>query len=126
MTTDQADGPAEIRERALRTAVAAKESLYRLGGDYMTSQEARTAAKDLGMKGWPFYFAGRGGVLGNVEPDVVHAAFYFFPAEHVREHWGTARDTSRSPALEHVVGRYAELQRAWADAHLASLGEPDA
>jgi hypothetical protein len=126
MTADETADPAERRERALSTAVAAKEPLSRLGGDYMTSREARTAAKDLGMKGWPFYFAGRGGVLGQVGPEAVHAVFCFFPVEHVHEQWATARDTSQSPALERVVDRYAELQRAWADAHLASFSEADA
>jgi hypothetical protein len=47
------------------------------------------------MKRWPFYFAGRGGVLGHVGPEVVHAVFYFFPFENVREQWATARDASR-------------------------------
>jgi hypothetical protein len=126
MTADETTEPAEIRERALSTGVAAKEPLYRLGGDYMTSQEARTVAKDLGMKGWPFYFAGRGGVLGPVGPEAVHAVFGFFPVEHVREQWATVLDTSRSPALDSVVDRYAGLQRDWADAHLDSLSEPDA
>jgi hypothetical protein len=126
MTADQTIDPAEIRERALSTAEAAKEPLYRLGGDYMTSQEARTVAKDLGMKGWPFYFAGRGGVLGPVGPEAVHAVFGFFPVEHIREQWATVQDTSRSPALDSAVDRYADLQRVWADAHLASFSEPDA
>jgi hypothetical protein len=123
---DQTIGPAQIRERALSTAVAAKELLTRLGGDYMTSPEARAAAKDMGMKGWPFYYAGRGGVLGHVGPEAIHAVFFFFPVELVHEHWATARDTSQSPALERVVDRYVDLQRVWADAHLASFREPDA
>lgn len=126
MTTDQTIDPAEIRERALSTGVAAKDLLYRLGGDYMTSQEARTAAKDQGMKGWPFYFAGRAGVLGDVGAEAVHAVFGFFPVEHVSAQWATVQDSAQGPALERVVDRYAGLQREWADAHLASFSEPDA
>lgn len=126
MTADPIIDPVAIRERALSTAVAAKDALFRLGGDYMSSKEARIAAKDLGMSGWSFYYGGRGGVLGPVPAEVVHAVFCFFPAAHVAEHWAAARDTSQSPPLERVVDRYRDLQRVWADAHLAGLPDADA
>src|SRR2546429_9856078 len=105
-TIDPADDPAAIRERALSTAVEAKRALSALGGDYMTSQAARTAAKDLGMRGWTFYFGGRAGVLGSVEPEVVHAIVGFFPAEHVVASWTVARDPRQSRSEEHT----SELQ----------------
>jgi hypothetical protein len=125
MTADPTNDPTKIRERALSTATEAKALIYALGGDYMTSQEARAAAKDLGMKGWPFYFAGRVGVLGPVTADVVHAVVGFFPVGHVAESWAAARDP-QAPRLESVVDRYTALQRAWADAHLAGFAEADA
>jgi hypothetical protein len=123
---DAAADPAAIRERALSTAVEAKRALSALGGAYMTSQAARTAAKDLGMKGWPFYFGGRVGVLGPVEPEVVHAIVGFFPAEHVVATWTVARDPRQSPPLDRIVDRYRDLQRKWADEFLAPLPEADA
>lgn len=125
-TSDPAGDPAAIRERALSTAVEAKGALSALGGGYMTSQAARIAAKDLGMKGWPFYFGGRIGVLGPVEPEVVHAIVGFFPAEHVRASWAVARDPRQSPPLDRTVDRYRDLQRKWADEFLAALPEADA
>ncbi|GAA1952516.1 SCO6745 family protein [Catenulispora subtropica] len=126
MTADPIDDPAAIRERALSAAVEAKGALSALGGDYMSSQAARVAAKDLGMKGWPFYFGGRVGVLGPVPPEVVHAIVGFFPAEHVVASWTTARDPKQSPPLDRIVDRYRDLQRKWADEFLAALPEPDA
>jgi hypothetical protein len=125
MTADPTIDPTKIRERALSTATEAKGPLHALGGDYMTSQEARVAAKDLGMKGWPFYFGGRVGVLGPVSADVVHAVVGFFPIEHVVESWTAARDPL-APRLDSIVDRYTALQRSWADAHLAGLAEEDA
>jgi hypothetical protein len=130
MTADQTiypvTDPVAVRERSLSTAVEAKGPLFALGGDYMSSQEARPASKELGMRGWPFYFGGRAGVLGPVAPEVIHAVFCFFPFEHVLENWGAARDSSKSPSLERIVDRYRELQGEWADAHLADLSEADA
>ena len=118
--------PAQIRELALSTAVEAKGALTALGGDYMSSQAARTAAKDLGMKGWPFYFGGRVGVLGPVAPEVVHAVVGFFPAELAVPSWTTARDPKQSPPLDRVVDRYRDVQRMWADEFLAALPEDEA
>jgi hypothetical protein len=126
MTADPTNDPVVIRERALSTAVEAKGPLSILGGDYMASQEARVAAKDLGIGRWPFYFGGRGGVLGPVPAEVVHAVFCFFPAEHVHKNWGIARDAAASGPLERIVDRFADLQRVWADAHLSGLAESDA
>src|SRR5690348_11577507 len=111
MTADPTLDPAVIRERALSTAVEAKDALYSLGGDYMYSQEARVAAKDLALHGWTFYFGGRVGVLGPVGYEVVHAVTAFFPVEHVQQYWNLAKDPSQGPPLERVVDRYRDLQR---------------
>ena len=126
MTADPTIDPASVRELALSTAVEAKAALTALGGDYMSSQAARTAAKDLGMKGWPFYFGGRVGVLGPVAPEVVHAIVGFFPAEPAVPSWTTARDPKQSPPLDRVVDRYRDVQRMWADEFLAALPEDEA
>jgi hypothetical protein len=126
MTADPIDDPATVRERALSAAVEAKAALSALGGDYMSSQAARVAGKDLGMKGWPFYFGGRVGVLGPVAPEVVHAIVGFFPVAHVVASWTTARDPKQSPPLDRIVDRYRDLQRKWADEFLAALPETDA
>ncbi len=71
------------------TAEAAKDHVSRVGGGFMLSRATREAGAALGLGegGWTFYVAGRAGVLGRVDPDVVTAALVFFPPSWVREHW---------------------------------------
>jgi hypothetical protein len=78
------------------------------------------------MKGWPFYFGGRVGVLGPVAPEVVTAVVGFFPAELAVPSWTTAADPKQSPPLDRVVDRYRDVQRMWADEHLAAFPEDEA
>jgi hypothetical protein len=47
--------------------------------------------KEVGLDGFRLYFLGRGGVLGNVEPDVIVAAFGYFAPGVVHAMWGSAR-----------------------------------
>ncbi|HVB27272.1 MAG TPA: hypothetical protein VNE21_05110 [Mycobacteriales bacterium] len=70
---------------------AAKEPVGRLGGAFMLDAECRQRGLDLGYSAWPYYYGGRGGVLGDVDPDVVAAAFVFFAPEVVRKAWERAR-----------------------------------
>jgi len=48
-------------------------------------------ARQLGLTGWAFYVAGRGGALGDVRPDTVAAALGFIAPEAVRDGWEAAR-----------------------------------
>jgi hypothetical protein len=93
-----------------------KTCVRRLGGTFMKSAEARQDAARLGLPGFTHYVAGRGGVLGDVEPDVAATAFAFFPAPFVRDHWRAARER-RHP--KRSASCYAETCRAWGRAHLA-------
>ncbi|HMD44737.1 MAG TPA: hypothetical protein VKG43_01160 [Acidimicrobiales bacterium] len=45
----------------------------------------------LGLDGFRFYFLGRGGVLGDVEPRVIVSAFGYFKPSLVEHIWDTAR-----------------------------------
>ncbi len=47
--------------------------------------------KELGLDGFRFYFLGRGGVLGDVEPAVVVAAFGYFSPGVVEVIWDSAK-----------------------------------
>jgi hypothetical protein len=47
--------------------------------------------KELGLDGFRFYFLGRGGVLGDVEPAVVVAAFGYFSPGVVEAIWDSAK-----------------------------------
>jgi hypothetical protein len=91
-------------------AGAAKGFIDRLGGGFMRSREVAAAAEDGGYRGWQMYFAGRAGVLGDVDADVVSASVTFFPADFVRRAWTGSRDIEPRPAS---VARYAGAAHAW-------------
>ncbi|HSL59409.1 MAG TPA: hypothetical protein VK866_16295, partial [Acidimicrobiales bacterium] len=46
----------------------------------------------LGLDGFRFYFLGRGGVLGDVEPAVVTSAFGWFAPDLVASMWTSAKE----------------------------------
>lgn len=71
------------------------------GWAYYFTPETQAKGAELGLKGPMFYFAGRGGVLGDCDADVVTAAFGYFNPAVVRRAWESA--TSIQPARE--IGR---------------------
>ena len=51
-----------------------------IGASFYFDPDTLARGKELGLDGFRFYVLGRGGVLGDVEPDVVRSAFgYFHP-----------------------------------------------
>lgn len=70
---------------------------------------------ELGFQGIDFYFAGRGGVLGEVDGDVVASAMMFFAPTTVCAAWANSAEvmprTSASAA-------FADCMATWAHAHL--------
>jgi hypothetical protein len=121
LETDVDDGPAFAA--ACGTLVAS------LGGGFMISSQAKAFAKDNGLRGWAAYVVGRGSVLGDVDADVVTAAFGFWPSDVVRESWAAGRaaiplDAARAgyAAACHDWGRqrYADLDDAGRLAELLS------
>jgi hypothetical protein len=103
-----------------------------LGGAFMVSRYAKAAADEQGLRGvWTSYFAGRAGVLGDVDADVVAAAVAFFPADVVRTAWDAARATVDD--VRQSSARYARACHEWGrprlgafagSARLAELAEP--
>lgn len=71
------------------------------GWAYYFTPETQARGAELGLKGPMFYFAGRGGVLGDCDADVVTAAFGYFNPAVVRRAWESA--TAIKPARE--IGR---------------------
>ncbi len=69
--------------------------------------------KELGLDGFRFYFLGRGGVLGDVEPEVVVSAFGYFEPGLVAKMWnsGKERIAPRAAAREYLACN-ADLGRA--------------
>ena len=99
-------------------AAACGPLIQELGSGYMISPQARAFSKQHGLRGWQGYFVGRGSVLGDVDADVVTAAFGFFPVDVVREAWEGART-----AIDVATARegYAEVCREWGRARLESF-----
>jgi hypothetical protein len=71
------------------------------GWAYYFTPETQAKGAELGLKGPMFYFAGRGGVLGDCDADVVTAAFGYFNPAVIRRAWESA--TAIRPARE--IGR---------------------
>ncbi|MGK5556542.1 SCO6745 family protein [Actinomadura kijaniata] len=103
-------------------SAAAKEPIYKLGGGFMISREAKAFSAETGLSGWAPYFRGRCGVLGEVDADVVAAAVGFFPPRVVRDHWEAARSL---PAAE-TAARYARVAADFGRRKLAGLPDEEA
>jgi hypothetical protein len=92
-----------------------------LGAAFYFTPETLAKGKELGLDGFRFYFLGRGGVLGDVEPAVVQSAFGYFEAGLVRKIWNSARERAKLSPRE--VGR-AYLSAGWdfGRRHFGELG----
>lgn len=78
----------------MSVASAVKDQIQQIGGGFFFSREARAFAESTGVPGFlPGYTRGRGGVLGDVDADVVTAAFGFFPADSIRAAWEATAST---------------------------------
>jgi hypothetical protein len=58
-----------------------------LGWAFYFAPETLAKGEELGLDGFRFYFMGRGGVLGDVEPSVVASAFGYFKPSVVEDMW---------------------------------------
>lgn len=90
-----------------------------VGGAFMLHPDTMGRATEQGYNNpFAFYFAGRGGVLGDVDADVVIAAFGWFEPGLVRPLWeeGVAVHGAREASR-----RYAQACAAWGRDHLAGV-----
>lgn len=106
----------------LETVRAVKVVVASLGGAFMTDPVTTERGRELGYRSWSFYAAGRGGVLGEVDADVVTAAFAFFPPERLRLWWEGGL-TVATPAA--AAAAYADCCAAWGRRHLGAGTELD-
>jgi len=116
MVVSSAYGEAMAQLSGRQLAELVDPSLNALGVKYMLDPETGAIGKAAGYpRGFPFYMAGRGGVLGDVDPDVIYAAFMFFDKELVTSAWnqGIAVE-GPGPASR----RYAGAADAWAVANM--------
>jgi hypothetical protein len=100
------------------------------GGRWMLHPEVLGSCKDAGYpNGFVYYVTGRGGVLGDVDADVVVSAFAFFEPGLVRKMWeggvgveGPRKSAARYGAACAEFGR-SRLQGFDRAARLAELAE---
>ncbi len=88
------------------------------GGAFMLHPDTTARGEAIGLDLGGFYGLGRGGVLGDVDADVVIAAFAFFEPGLVRAIWDGARQ-KMTPA--EGATKYAEACVAWGRDHLADV-----
>ncbi|HVE63809.1 MAG TPA: hypothetical protein VNB94_08420 [Mycobacteriales bacterium] len=104
------------------TAAAVKDDIGRLGGAFMLSEQAKAASTSAGIGGWAMYMIGRGGVLGDVHPDVVTSAFYFLPASSVHKGWVKGRAALTPPG---AVSLFTGACHEWGRRHLAGVTDAE-
>ena len=63
-----------------------------VGNRFYFHPDTLAKGKELGLDGFRFYFLGRGGVLGDVEPAVVVSAFGYFSPSVVEVMWSSAKE----------------------------------
>jgi hypothetical protein len=112
-----------------QTAAAIRPAIQELGGAFAEEPKTLRRARQLGLTGWSFYVAGRGGALGDVRPDIVAAALGFIATDAVRDGWNTAgRVTTPGQVAEHHLAECCrwgreKLERFHAVGRLVELAE---
>lgn len=95
----------------LETIQAVSPQINDIGGRFMLHPETLKIGTEAGYpNGYAWYVAGRGGVLGGVDADVVVAAFGFFNPSLVRKMWeaGIAVEGARPASA-----RFATACASW-------------
>jgi len=82
-----------------QTAAESRSSIQELGGAFAEDPKTLRRARQLGLTGWAFYVAGRGGVLGDVDPAIVGAAIGFINTEAILDGWASARRVAPPPRI---------------------------
>jgi hypothetical protein len=75
------------------------------GNRFYFDADTMARGKELGLDGFRFYFLGRGGVLGDVDPAVVVASFGYFSPGVVELMWDSAKQimAPRDAAREYLA-----------------------
>jgi len=108
----------DLTECARRTG----DPIARVGGAFMLDPATTERGAVLGLDFAEWYGLGRGGVLGDVDADVVAAAFVWFSPALIRAVWESAR-AKHSP--QESATAYAEACRVWGRDHLGGLAGND-
>lgn len=94
-----------------------------IGGKFMIHPETMAIGAEAGYpNGFVFYMRGRGGVLGEVDADVVHSAFMFFNKDIITKMWtgGVATEDARAAGR-----RFAAACQAFGTKRLSGAADMD-
>ena len=94
-----------------------------IGGAFYFHPDTVARGRELELGGLRFYFLGRGGVLGDVEPGVITSAFGYFEPGLVAKLWTSATEKL---APREAGREYLECARAFARTHFGRLDGLDA
>ena len=106
-----------------QVASAISQPLSSLGAKYMLDAETMAHGASAGYpNGFAYYVAGRGGVLGDVDSDVVYSAFMFFERSLIDKLWkaGVAVEGARAAGK-----RYMQSCDDWGRKHLSTIENLD-
>ena len=101
-----------------QSAASAKSIVLELGNAFSNDPRTMRRAREIGLTGWSFYVAGRGGALGDVRADTVAAAMGFIAPAAVRDGWDAARRVA--PPMEVAAQSLAECCR-WGQENLGDF-----
>jgi hypothetical protein len=97
-------------------AKATHQAVVEVPAQFMLDPATYTHGGDLGFEGMNYYVAGRGGVLGPCDADVVSAAFVFFNPDSIRTAWEASAEVM--PAAS-AAAEWAGSCHQWAEDHVA-------
>lgn len=100
---------------ALTAATRTASAVSTVASHFMLDGNTYTRGAELGFQGLDFYVTGRGGVLGDVDADVVSAAFTWFEPDGVRALWNQGRSVMPAAA---AASEFAACCSSWAEEHV--------
>jgi len=98
----------------------ASPKIAAIGPTFYFDPETGAVAKEHGLDMLQMYFLGRGGVLGDVEPDVVASAFGYFNPPVVAHMWTTAQQVSSLTPRE-AARIYLQCAQDFGRRHLSDV-----
>jgi Helix-turn-helix family len=108
---------------AEETDRATSAPIHDLGSAFMLHKETMARGVENGFENpFSFYFAGRGGVLGDVDADVICSTFGWFSPEIVRPMW---EDGIAVHGARPATSRYFLACAEWGRDHLAGVDDLD-
>ena len=89
-----------------------------VGNRFYFDPDTMAHGKELGLDGFRFYFLGRGGVLGDVDPAVISAAFGYFSPSVIEVIWDSAKQIMEP---REAARAYLACADRFGTAHLGGL-----